>query len=386
VTDIVPIRPRDLPRVSAREAAAAQQATRLWARLPSRLEATLAGFGAVVLTGAGVGGPAHAHLGDAMAFGLSLGRGAGRLALDGAFAHRIVALALGGPARPPAVGPLGLGERGIVAGFVASVLHAVGAPLSISLSTLGVAPLADGLVTFAIEIELAGASGWANIEVPAAWLAGCAPRDEVRLLALPVEARLELARTWLTARELSALAVGDAVVFDGEPPFALSDEARASSEPRAVRITIGAHAADARLGRGRRAEIVRDFRRVGASDARENDDEEITMETTGRDPGTSAIGEGEGHVGPTAVLAAAPVEVVAELGRTTLRGDEVAGLARGSVLVFGRMGAAAIALRVGDEIWAEGELVDVDGALGVRVTSVARAGLHAGLQSGLNDR
>lgn len=93
----------------------------------------------------------------------------------------------------------------------------------------------------------------------------------------------------------------------------------------------------------------------------------------GRDRGTRPNGEGETHVDATAVLAAAPVEVVAELGRVTLRGDEVAGLAPGSVLVFGRAGA--IALRVGDEIWAEGELVDVDGALGVRVTSVSRPGL-----------
>jgi flagellar motor switch/type III secretory pathway protein FliN len=362
VTDIVPIRSRDLPRVSARAAAAARTATRLLACVPRRVEITLPGFGVVALGGARVGAPARA--GETLAFDLSAAHGAGRLALDGAVAHRIVALALGGSARPPAVGRLGLGERGIVAGFIASVLHAVGAPFSISLSTSG-APLADGLVTVTIEIEIAGAAGWASVEVPAAWLAGRTSAD-ARLLALTFEARLELARTWLTAREISTLAVGDAVVFDGETPFESRDEARA------VRITIGAHAADARLGRGGRAEIVRDFRRVGASDDHENDEE--TIMETGRDRGTGANGEDEAHVGATAVLAAAPVEVVAELGRATLRGDEVAGLAPGSVLVFGRVGA--VALRVGEEIWAEGELVDVDGALGVRVTSVAHAGLR----------
>jgi type III secretion system YscQ/HrcQ family protein len=370
VTDIVPIRSRDLPRVSAREAAAARTATRLLAHLPRRLEVTLAGFGVVALGGARVGAPARAE--ETVAFGLAAARGAGRLVLADALAHRIVALGLGGSARPPAVGRLGLGERGIVAGFVASVLHAVGAPFSISLSMFGVAPLVDGLVTFTIEIEMAGVSGWASVEVPAAWLAGRAS-DDVRLGALPLEARLELARTWLTAREISALAVGDAVVFDGVPPLDLGDEARAPSQARAVWITIGAHAADARLGRDGRVEIERDFRRVGASNDHEND-EEISMGTTGRDRDTRANGEGEAHAGVTEVLAAAPVEVVAELGRVTLRGDEVAGLAPGSVLVFGRTGA--ITLRVGDEIWAAGELVDVDGALGVRVTSVARSGLQ----------
>jgi len=43
------------------------------------------------------------------------------------------------------------------------------------------------------------------------------------------------------------------------------------------------------------------------------------------------------------------------------------------VLAFGRVGASPVALRVGGEIWAEGELCDVDGELGVRVT-IARGG------------
>jgi flagellar motor switch protein FliM len=71
-----------------------------------------------------------------------------------------------------------------------------------------------------------------------------------------------------------------------------------------------------------------------------------------------------------AVLAAAPIEVVAEVGRVVLRGAEVAGLGPGAVLALGRAAAAPVTLRVGGEVWAEGELCDVDGELGVRVTSV----------------
>ena len=67
------------------------------------------------------------------------------------------------------------------------------------------------------------------------------------------------------------------------------------------------------------------------------------------------------------VLAAAPIEVVAELGRITLRGDELLGLAPGAVLASGRTAGVSL-LRVGGEVWAEGEIVDVDGELGVRVT------------------
>jgi len=76
----------------------------------------------------------------------------------------------------------------------------------------------------------------------------------------------------------------------------------------------------------------------------------------------------------TAALAAAPIEVVAELGRLTLRGEEVVGLGPGAVLTLGRSGAAPVVLRVGGEVWAEGELCDVDGELGVRVTTTRRPG------------
>jgi flagellar motor switch/type III secretory pathway protein FliN len=76
---------------------------------------------------------------------------------------------------------------------------------------------------------------------------------------------------------------------------------------------------------------------------------------------------------PTMVLAAAPIEIVAEVGRLSVRGDEILALARGGVLTFGGLQPSAIALRVGDEIWARGELVDVDGELGVRITELTAA-------------
>ena len=72
----------------------------------------------------------------------------------------------------------------------------------------------------------------------------------------------------------------------------------------------------------------------------------------------------------TTVLGAASIEVVAELGRITLRGDELLGLAPGAVLALGA-GRTGISLRVGGEVWAEGEIVDIDGELGVRVTRLA---------------
>ena len=328
----------------------------------------------------GVGAPAPT--GEAVAFGLSRGRGAGRLTIDSALAHRIVALALGGPSRAPTVGRLGLGERGIVAGFVAGVLHALDAPVSVSLAAPGLAgsmrrrtgARADDVVPFVVEVEVAGTSGWANVELPAAWLATL-PATVERLGPLPVEARLELACTLLPAGVLAGLAPGDAVVFDGETPFEPT-----SDEPRAVRVAVGVHAASARRAPDGRVQLTGDFRRVGALGDSDPSEESIMEgravgerkaegKTEGMNDGTN-----DARIDATAVLAAAPIEVVAELGRLTLRGDEVVGLGPGSVLTFGRV-AGPIALRVGGELWAEGEPVDVEGELGVRVTATVRPGL-----------
>jgi len=74
----------------------------------------------------------------------------------------------------------------------------------------------------------------------------------------------------------------------------------------------------------------------------------------------------------TAALAAAPIEIVAELGRLTLRGEEVLGLAPGVVLTVTADRSRAVLLRAGGEPWAEGELCNVDGELGVRVTRLLR--------------
>jgi flagellar motor switch/type III secretory pathway protein FliN len=73
------------------------------------------------------------------------------------------------------------------------------------------------------------------------------------------------------------------------------------------------------------------------------------------------------------ILANAPVEVVAEIGRLTLRGDELAGLMAGGVLSLGSRRTDAIQLRVGGQPWAVGELVSVGDELGVRILK-----MHAG--------
>jgi flagellar motor switch/type III secretory pathway protein FliN len=72
----------------------------------------------------------------------------------------------------------------------------------------------------------------------------------------------------------------------------------------------------------------------------------------------------------TALLAEAPVEIVAELARLSVRGDELIGLSRGSVLALGPRRPDVVSLRVGGREWARGELVTIEDQLGVRITEL----------------
>jgi type III secretion protein Q len=305
-------------------------------------------------TAADVGAP------EQLVLGLGRERISGRVALDAALARRIVDVALGISTDELEVGRLGLGARGVVAGFVASALHALGAPLTVSLVAPDVGSLRDeDIVGIAVRVTAAGGDGWARLEIPRRWLADAsrAPADAAAMGALTFEAVVALARTKLSAGELETLVVGDAVVFDGV-------RAAAAAEAWPARVVVGApgaesYAAEAVVSRAADVTIAREFVRAPT--------EEGFMETRAR--GSVVNGT---PVGETTMLASAPIEIVAELARVTLRGDEVLGLGPGAVLRLAGTRGTSVALRVGGEIWAEGELVDVDGELGVRVTTSLR--------------
>jgi type III secretion system YscQ/HrcQ family protein len=65
-----------------------------------------------------------------------------------------------------------------------------------------------------------------------------------------------------------------------------------------------------------------------------------------------------------------PVEVVCELGRVTMSGKELLELRPGAVIPAGRPLAGPVDLTVGGRVVARGELVDVEGEIGVRITQM----------------
>jgi type III secretion system YscQ/HrcQ family protein len=345
-----------LPRVGGAEATATRGVARAVGAFPWRVETRMPPFGVVSLVYAGIGRPASLPV-QQVAFGVVKAGRSGRLLLDEAFAHTLIAGMLGDLAPPPSLRRLGVGERGVLGGLIAAVLDRLGIAVSLSLS--GVGPTPAGL-PLAIEATVGDHYGRVVLEVPPEWLRepSSTPRRPERAGRITVALSLEVAVTDLAAKEVASLAVGDAIVFDGTA--ALPAE---FTSPWPIRVTVGGYAAPALLGGDAKLALQAGFDPIPSLGGESLGGKEIAMEGSGT------------SVDAVAVLAAAPVEVVAELGRITLRGDEVLGLAPGTVLAFpGSVTGAVpiVRLRVAGEIWAEGELVDVDGALGVRVTALKR--------------
>lgn len=72
------------------------------------------------------------------------------------------------------------------------------------------------------------------------------------------------------------------------------------------------------------------------------------------------------------ILGDVPIAVIVELGRVELTADEVIRLRAGQVIELGRSPSDAVDLVVGGKLLAKGELVEIDGALGVRILQIAR--------------
>jgi type III secretion system YscQ/HrcQ family protein len=225
------------------------------------------------------------------------------------------------------------------------------------------APAPESTAGHAIAVNVEGSFGagvlWLDLPATGSAVASASASWQQRASGLPVEARLEIAATHLPAAELARISLGDALVFDGVGFGAFAPQADWGG-----RLTMGVHGAPLRIDPHGVLVLTGDIQLTGAADGRKvgvvKEGKEESMDVTG--PTQMA----------TAALAAAPIEIVAELGRITLRGEEVLGLAPGVVLTVTADRSRAVLLRAGGEIWAEGELCNVDGELGVRVTRLLR--------------
>jgi flagellar motor switch/type III secretory pathway protein FliN len=297
--------------------------------------------------------------------------GRGRVLIDRWLALNIVAATLRFGA-PKVLRRLGAAEKGVLAGHLAALLTFTGGRVVVDLvggaTRLRSVPV-PAAIGLGFHAEAAGASGPVRLEVPPAWLTTASWPDASTAAINKVAARLEttarisVAETMLPASDFAHAGRGDIVVFDG------ADFERAVAPDITVRVRVGEHEADGEVRSDGAFIFVGPFGRA-------RKDQEATSVGASRGSGVVKHSTNMAAVSDDPkldVLAGAPVEVVAELGRVTLRGDELLGLERGSVRAFGHRGAGRVDLVVGGRAWARGELVNVDGELGVRITEMVRA-------------
>jgi len=268
---------------------------------------------------AGVTAPAGAAL---VPIDLTSIAGVATLAVERSFAARLAARVADAPPPPGLPSTLSPAERAVVELAVLGALEAIAAETGVEpalaprLALRGGAPLRPLCVE--LTVVAAGVRGRAILALPEAALrvlrgpASLPPS----LAGLPVAASVALAETSLRPEEAAALEPGDVLLLD------------APGEGAALRL---------------RGEVVA---RGGV--------------------------EGEAfHVaeveGPSEDGTLPALPVVVELAGVSLPLGELARVAPGAVLPLGIDRSGRVTLRIGDRAVAHGELVEADGAVGVRI-------------------
>jgi type III secretion system YscQ/HrcQ family protein len=264
------------------------------------------------------------------------------LVVDGAFVARLAARLLAARAELPAPRAATAAEKGVLAGLVALALEAAAVPglvvdgVTDDLHALGLHLPDPWIVGFDLRFDAAGTGGTVRVLAPESLLgapppgAGDAWRTDARLATFRVRADVSLATAVLTPAELGALAPGDVVLPGGD------------------------------VARGRA------FLCVGSGAfALRYDDARLTV----ADPWRQGVPMAE----PNDALARdLTVPVSCRLAQLDLDLRELLELAPGAIIGLHRPLGAPIDLVAGERVVARGELVDVEGELGVRVTEIVR--------------
>jgi len=351
------------------------------------------------------------RLGDAPTFiaVLSAGPQVGRalLEVELGLAHSVVDLLLGGAGETVGLRPLTDIEEGVLSYGVLEVLRGLSPSLEPGLARLQLetvtGSMTEALARLGEEVPLVALqykgrvgqhAGTARLLVPLDVLdrSEPAPRSPAALARIRADleanrGRLAAVRTWLraeighaeiAAEDLASLREKDVVLMD-----ALSARPDHGSEGTAeLRVGLGNAGvldADVFLEEGTYRARITDIR-VGSGGfwaSEELPDPEDAAENI--DPGaerppealeSEAVEEGAKRDGSD-LLTDIPLQIAVELARVQVGADEVVGLRVGQVLDLQRGPGEPVELSVNGKVIARGELVEIEGQLGVRVLSLA---------------
>lgn len=258
-----------------------------------------------------------------------------------------------GPALPSAI------EQGVLAFVGARAAHGSGFVLVDVVTTregLSAWLGEDTCAWWSLGVSLGARASRARLWVPARTLASLGrPSRALRasLGDVGVLLRARVGRARLPAAEVAALETGDVILPD-ELLAERVGEAPRWSEARLVARTGATVVELVREGDAWCVRAVRGAHGAGSATIVEDAMSEAELVRTDE----------------LAEIAEVPVELAIELGRIELRVRELAALVPGRVISARIPVGREVELRAGDRVVATGELVDIDGELGVRITSV----------------
>lgn len=293
------------------------------------------------------------------------------LSLESALVAQLVRRVVGQPPRVDSGAPLGPATTGAALAILAEVARRIArdAPLAPDFSqhmeSRGTPPLASAQPGLAVDfwIRLDGVShaGFASVAVEGAPQKTLpANRDAVHA-SLPVSLALVLARCELDASDYHSLTLGDVVLPSDRAILAwlIAANGGASIPDKAVAWLCSPGATRGLVVSGLGGKLCL----AGACNL--SYDAAVTSKNAGESPTAQDAA--------TDVILDAPVVVHLEMGSVTLSAQSWLDLHIGDVVCSGIPVGRSITLRVADRAVAEGELVTVDGQVGVRIQRFLKA-------------
>jgi flagellar motor switch/type III secretory pathway protein FliN len=284
---------------------------------------------------------------------LSAGAPCGFLGVQPLFAWSLINAATGLALRRTP-GPLRGVERGLVAAQLLAIASAWGFVLDLKPQPDRLPSDGLGAVRYQVHSFREGTLGEITFYLSPDALAPSPSVPSVE--RVPFSVNVAVAVVTLTREEWQDAAAGDTVVCDDGRPLGGAE--------RSATLSVGEWRLDVvltsagELSRGRAS-------RPGPS----------VQTTPSEEKVESSMSSGP-LMSPLGLLAKAPVVATVELDQVTLTGAELAALAEGHVLETSfRPGASQVTLRVAGQPWAEGDLVEVEGQLGVRIRRVFDGGI-----------
>jgi len=204
-----------------------------------------------------------------------------------------------------------------------------------------------------------------------------------RLSSVRTWLRAEIGRAELTPRDLAGLRTGDVVLVDevtarpdrGGGGVARLRVGRGLSGWIESELQLEADRFRARLDRFVLAPAPREMQDAAGAEARSQAPEADPEMDPVTNPSMHLPGEGESeHVSENGegvdLLNDIPLQVAVELGRVPVSAEEVIGLKVGQVIDLNRVPGEPVEMSVNGKVVARGELVEIEGHLGVRILSL----------------